>query len=169
MLRQPSQSAPETPNHRGVKLGRSQTVVGRVSSASLTARGDDELGQLDQQDRIERVETNPAVEGCTLEPEQSNVTEITIEVSEAENGEERVKSKLEDKGNEGVKVETGRSGQEGVQVHDEEEGGESVTRTASIDEDLRDSPAFKFITRPDLYKFAKVTIHLSSSLSVNDL
>lgn len=166
MLRQPSQPTPETANHRGVKLERSQTVVGGVSSASLTARGDNKLGQLDQQDRIERGETNPGAEECTLEP---NVTEITIEVSEAESGEERVISKLEDKDNERVKVGAERSDQEGVDDEEESEVRESVTRAASIDEDLRDSPAFKFITRPDLYKFAKVTSCLSSSLSVNDL
>ena len=157
MLRQSSHPASETSNHQDVKLGRSQTVVGRLSSVSPTVTGDGKLGQ---QDGIEREEAMPAVEGCTLEPEQSNVVSITIEVSEAESSEERVKPKLGDKDNEGVQVEVEKSGPEGVEVLDEKEGevAESVTRTASIDEDLRDSPAFKFITRPDLYKFAKVTI-----------
>ena len=152
MLRQSSHPASETSNRQDVKLGRSQTVVGRFSSASPMVAGDDKLGQLGQQDGIEREEAVPAVEGCTLEPEQSNVVSITIEVPEAESSEERVKSKLGDK--KGVKVEVERSGS------DEEEGevAKSVTRVASIDEDLQASPAFRFITRPDLYKFAKVTI-----------
>ena len=152
MLRQSSHPASETSNRQDVKLGRSQTVVGRFSSASPMVTGDDKLGQLGQQDGIEREEAMPAMEGCTLEPEQSNVVSITIEVPEAESSEERVKSKLGDK--KGVKVEVERSGS------DEEEGevAKSVTRVASIDEDLQDSPAFKLITRPDLYKFAKVTI-----------
>ena len=152
MLRQSSHPASETSNRQDVKLGRSQTVVGRFSSASPMVTGDDKLGQLGQQDGIEREEAMPAVEGYTLEPEQSNVVSITIEVPEAESSEERVKSKLGDK--KGVKVEVERSGS------DEEEGevAKSVTRVASIDEDLQDSPAFRFITRPDLYKFAKVTI-----------
>ena len=35
-------------------------------------------------------------------------------------------------------------------------GGGPLTRISSIDPELRDIPAFKFITRPDLYQFAKV-------------
>ena len=152
MLRQSSHPASETSNRQDVKLGRSQTVVGRFSSASPMDTGDDKLGQLGQQDGSEREEAMPAVEGCTLEPEQSNVVSITIEVPEAESSEERVKSKLGDK--KGVKVEVERSGSD----EEEDEVAKSVTRVASIDEDLQDSPAFRFITRPDLYKFAKVTI-----------
>ena len=155
MLRQSSHPASETSNRQDVKLGRSQTVMGRFSSASPMVTEGDKLGQLGQQDGIEREEAMPAVEGCILEPEQSNVVSITIEVPEAESSEERVKSKLGDK--KGVKVEVERSDPE-VRDEEEGEGANSVTRVASIDEDLRDSPAFKFITRPDLYKFAKVTI-----------
>lgn len=34
-----------------------------------------------------------------------------------------------------------------------------ISRQASIDENLRRSSGFMFITRPDLYKFAKVCCH----------
>ena len=65
-----------------------------------------------------------------------------------------------------VKTESEEISQEGVKNENEEGGGKEVkmetveehvlSRTRSIDEQLRDVPAFKFITRPDLYKFAKV-------------
>lgn len=85
-------------------------------------------------------------------------------------GDERVKAGAETTGDEEVKAETKvlgeaqteTSGDERVKVESEATGMETVTlppfsRVASIEDELSLSPAFKFITRPDLYKFAKVS------------
>ena len=42
-----------------------------------------------------------------------------------------------------------------------------LSRQDSIDEDLRQSPGFMFITRPDLYKFAKVLVSVLTVLHLN--
>ena len=62
-----------------------------------------------------------------------------------------------------VKVETAdnsvATGAEVEGVNDPSESTDGVkafARISSVDEQLRESPGFKFITRPDLYKFAKV-------------
>ena len=132
----------------------------------------DEPVQPDQQDRIESGTTIPVAEIPLLEPaDQQQGAAETVEGSEAaidevfvsekeEYSEERVKSKNGDD-HERVKVENEGSGTEGVKVEgdsDDGERSEGVMRTKSIDDDLRESPAFRFITRPDLYKFAKVRV-----------
>ena len=68
---------------------------------------------------------------------------------------EIVKSKMEDKEEE-----------EATAEHEGEEGEDSavhpslaLTRKGSIEDTVRESPGFCFITRPDLYKFAKVSCY----------
>lgn len=62
-----------------------------------------------------------------------------------EGKEERVKSKLMDSKEE-----------EASSEHDLQQS-LAMTRKGSIEESVRQSPGFCFITRPDLYKFAKVS------------
>ena len=57
-----------------------------------------------------------------------------------------------------VKTEGGESA-ENVVITEGDVGGAPLTRVSSVDPNLKDSPAFKFITRPDLYKFAKVCVY----------
>ena len=81
-----------------------------------------------------------------------------------ESGGEVIKDVIGENDGEGVKDVIGESGGEVVKDVIGENGGEVVkleipAREASIDDDLRDSPAFQFITRPDLYKFAKVRVN----------
>lgn len=101
-----------------------------------------------------------------LEPADQQQSAVeTIESSEAttdevfmsEREEEKVKSKSGE-GDERVKPESEESGVKAKSDGGKGESSEGVMRTKSIDDDLRESPAFKFITRPDLYKFAKVSV-----------
>ena len=69
---------------------------------------------------------------------------------------EIVKSKMEDK----------EEKEEATAEHGGEEGEDSavhpslaLTRKGSIEDTVRESPGFCFITRPDLYKFAKVSCY----------
>ena len=71
---------------------------------------------------------------------------------------EIVKSKMEDKEEKEEKAATADHGGEG--------GDDSamhpslaLTRKGSIEDTVRQSPGFCFITRPDLYKFAKVSCY----------
>ena len=68
---------------------------------------------------------------------------------------EAVKTESEEINQEGVKNEKEEGGDQDVETESAEE--QMRTRTRSIDEELSDLPSFKFITRPDLYKFAKVS------------
>ena len=74
-------------------------------------------------------------------------------------------------GDEGVNTEKGSRSEEVKQVTFESEDGDEedenavkskdghllLARTRSVDDSVRKSPGFCFITRPDLYKFAKVS------------
>ena len=70
------------------------------------------------------------------------------EKEETENEEQKQKQEREDRGEreEGEK----KGGDESTG------GGGPLTRISSVDPESRDFPAFKFLTRPDLYQFAKV-------------
>ena len=124
-------------------------------------------------------ETGTAAEGETIAFQETShdVGPEAVIVESREVGSEGVKV-----GSEGVKVESKEVSLEGVKVESKEVGSEGVkvetegvspqgvkaessshmVRLSSIDEDLRDSPAFKFISRPDLYKFAKVSLSPTS-------
>lgn len=80
---------------------------------------------------------------------------VVTDETESEEGEEE-------------KVEEGEKGEEEGQREEEKGerdgdsaggGGGPLTRISSVDPELRDFPAFKFLTRPDLYQFAKVSTH----------
>lgn len=115
----------------------------------------------------------------TLEPAELPVTVITMETTagegegheigvEAIRGTEGVESETVSSSGEEEEIGTAQVGEgevkeeevKGEQKEEEEEEMESQTpfldRLPSIEVELRDSPAFQFITRPDLYKFANV-------------
>lgn len=171
-MRQTSNQPPEISDHQEfatLKLSRSQTITGGFPGAEPRSTEPDEPVQPDQRDRIESGTTIPVAERYMLEPADQQQSAVeTIESSEAttdevfmsEKEEEKVKSKSGE-GDERVKPEIEESGAKGVKAKSDGGKGESsegVMRTKSIDDDLRESPAFKFITRPDLYKFAKVSV-----------
>lgn len=149
-------------------------MIGGFPGAEPRSTEPDEPVQPDQQDRIESGTTIPVAERYMLEPADQQQSAVeTIESSEAttdevfmsEKEEEKVKSESGE-GDERVKAESEGSGAKGVKTKSDGSKGESsegVMRTKSIDDDLRESPAFKFITRPDLYKFAKVIMCLPVS------
>lgn len=80
-----------------------------------------------------------------------------------------VTDETESEEGEGEKVEEGEKGEEEGEREEKEGerdegdwaggGGGPLTRISSVDPELRDFPAFKFLTRPDLYQFAKVSTH----------
>ena len=92
-----------------------------------------------------RSEKKEEEEKLTVEGESEKKEEekLTVEVSQLsiEGDEERVKSKLEGG------LSTGQL---------DAEGNGFLARQLSVDDTVRQSPGFRFITRPDLYKFAKV-------------
>ena len=87
-------------------------------------------------------------------PEEKVVEEKVVEEHQPIEGEEEtVKSKLKD--NEG----------EATADPDDVRQSLMLTRKGSIEESVRQSPGFCFITRPDLYKFAKVSSGINTGLS----
>lgn len=80
-------------------------------------------------------------------PKEKGVEEQTQSTEGEEEG--IVRSKLKDSKEE----------EEGATAPDSEDLHQSMalTRKGSIEETVRQSPGFCFITRPDLYKFAKVS------------
>lgn len=168
-MRQTSNQPPEISDHQEfatLKLSRSQTITGGFPGAEPRSTEPDEPVQPDQRDRIESGTTIPVAERYMLEPADQQQSAVeTIESSEAttdevfmsEREEEKVKSKSGE-GDERVKPESEESGVKAKSDGGKGESSEGVMRTKSIDDDLRESPAFKFITRPDLYKFAKVSV-----------
>ena len=79
------------------------------------------------------------------------------EKQETENEEQTPKEEREDRGER----------EEGEKNDGEEStgGGGPLTRISSVDPESRDFPAFKFLTRPDLYQFAKVRTGRSPPLT----
>ena len=100
---------------------------------------------------------------------QDNEHLETESVVKEKNGEEgKVESDIV-LGKEDEEGERGKEGEreEGDEVKGEEVEGErgegskgsiSLARVASVEPELRESPAFRFLTRSDLYKFAKVSL-----------
>ena len=76
--------------------------------------------------------------------EEGERVKVEEKESSVEGEDERVKSKLESRLSSGQLQE------------EEEEAGGFLGRSQSVDESVRQAPGFQFITRPDLYKFAKV-------------
>ena len=74
---------------------------------------------------------------------------VEQQISSVEVEDETVKSKVDD---------NGRGEEASSDRHSEDTPHSLVrTRTESVEESVRQSPGFCFITRPDLYKFAKVS------------
>ena len=82
-------------------------------------------------------------------PENEETKQVTFEET-AEGEDERVKSKPEDG--------------EGAEQSDKGKR-RPLVRSHSVEDSVRKTPGFKFITRPDLYKFAKV----SEALELNSI
>ena len=133
-----------TPSYPTQQL--SEPITDNVNPSSAAA---DALNQLDRLLSIEEQSEQNGMEtengtrtGDIKEREKEREGEGEREEGEGKRGEER----------EGEK---GRE-REGEKGEDRERERGPLTRISSIDPVLRDCPAFKFLTRPDLYKFAKV-------------
>ncbi len=98
-----------------------------------------------------KVETGSGGEG--VKPEGDGTSEVSqVNEAEKESKEQEQEEEVEEEEVEVVKEEE--------EEEEKEEENNSLTalgRVPSIDVELGQSPAFKFITRPDLYKFAKVS------------
>lgn len=79
--------------------------------------------------------------------------EVAAQKPLIEGEEETVKSKMENKEEEEATADHGGEGGEDSAMQQSL----ALTRKGSIEETVRQSPGFCFITRPDLYKFAKVS------------
>lgn len=114
----------------GEVVGREDVKEGEEEGRNLVVEGRSE----------KKEEEKLTVEG---ESEEKEEEKLTVEVSQLniEGDEERVKSKLE-----------GGTGTGQLDA----EGNGFLARQLSVDDSVRQSPGFRFITRPDLYKFAKV-------------
>ena len=81
---------------------------------------------------------------------------------EANDDSSRAVSSLTPEGDGAAEVKVDNSVATGAEVEgvndpsESTDGVKAFARISSVDEQLRESPGFKFITRPDLYKFAKV-------------
>ncbi len=126
------------------------TTQAGVTMETTTASGAAEQG-LEAEEETRRsedgvkAETGSGVEGVM--PESPKPTEEAI-VDEIKGEYD-----AEDEREEGEEEEDEREEEEG-----EGDDRTVLDRVPSVDLELRDSPAFKFITRPDLYKFAKVSL-----------
>ncbi len=122
------------------------TTQAGVTMETTTASGAAEHG-LEAEEETGRSEDGVKVE--TGSGEEGVMPESPKPTEEALVDEMKIEYDAEDEREEGD--------EEGEGEEEEGDARTALDRVPSVDLELRDSPAFKFITRPDLYKFAKVS------------
>ena len=164
----PANPVPPVPRPTDSDNTTANTTASRGLDHSVTDRTVLEASPSDGQTvhHLESIEESGEHAGAENQQQQQqrqdNEHLETESVVKEKNGEEgKVESDIalgkEGKREEGDEV-------KGEEVEGEGERGEgskgsiSLARVASVEPELRESPAFRFLTRPDLYKFAKVSL-----------